>query len=188
MTSADPAPLAATAPGPPDAALALREEVSALHAASFGWAMSLCGRDRAVAEDVLQLAYEKILRGTARWDGRSAFRTWLFGVIRLTALRERRRRWLGALAGLAPSSEPRTRDSVAPEAVAALSERAKAVRGALGVLPARQREVVHLVFYEGLSIAEAAAVMGVSVGSARQHYERGKARLWAELRASGVEP
>jgi RNA polymerase sigma-70 factor (ECF subfamily) len=159
----------------------------ALHEASFGWAMSLCGRDRALAEDVLQIAYEKVLRGAARWDRRSAFRTWLFGVIRLTALRERRRRWLGALAG-ASVAEPRTRDSVAPEAVAALSERARAVRTAIGVLSARQREVVHLVFYEGLSIAEASDVMGISVGSARQHYERGKARLWEELRAKGVEP
>lgn len=180
---------AETRPGSsPDAARALRDEVEALHAASYGWAMSLCGRERAFADEVLQIAYEKVLRGAARWDGRAAFKTWLFGVIRLTALRERRRRWLGALTGLAEAAEPKSRDSSAPEAVASLSERARAVQGALVVLPARQREIVHLVFYEGLSIAAAAEVMGVSVGSARQHYERGKARLWEELRTKGVEP
>jgi RNA polymerase sigma-70 factor (ECF subfamily) len=192
VTDVTPAPATAATTAPPpsgspsDAARALRDEVEALHAASFGWAMSLCGRDRALADDVLQVAYEVVLAGRARWDVRSSFRTWLFGVIRMTALRERRRRWLGAITGLGAAPEPRARDSLAPEAVAALSESARRVRDALGVLPARQRQVVHLVFYEGLTIAQAAQVMGVSLGSARQHYERGKARLVIEL--EGASP
>jgi RNA polymerase sigma-70 factor (ECF subfamily) len=37
--------------------------------------------------------------------------------------------------------------------------------------------VLHLVFYQDLSIAEAADVMDVGLGTARTHYERGKARL-----------
>jgi RNA polymerase sigma-70 factor (ECF subfamily) len=51
------------------------------------------------------------------------------------------------------------------------------LRDALRQLPARQREVLHLVFHEDLTVESAGGIMGVSLGSARTHYARGKARL-----------
>lgn len=156
----------------------LRDALAELHPASRGWALACCGRDASAAADVLQEAYWKVLEGKARFDGRSALKTWFFSVIRLTAMEQRRSvlRWFGRSA---PSEdrEPPASSSAKPDRAREKSETASRLSRALAALAPRQREVLHLVFYEELSVADAAAVMGVTVGSARQHYDRGKTRL-----------
>jgi RNA polymerase sigma-70 factor (ECF subfamily) len=149
-----------------------------IHAESFSWALACCRHDRAAAEEVLQMAYVKVLDGSARYDGRSSFKTFLFGVIRNTAMEHARSQWLSArrLAGwlvLRPRPEP----VLDPESGTLRSERARKLRDALRRLSKRQREVLQLVFSHELTIDQAAAVVGITAGSARQHYERGKARL-----------
>ena len=153
--------------------LHLGTELAALHDASFGWALACCGRDRAVAEDVLQDAYFKVLDGRARFGGQAAFKTWLFGVIRMTA--REHRRWSFLRGPAANDEDVEIKDEKrAPDSDVGARERAVQLEKALARLADRQREVLHLVFYEELSIAEAATVMNVSLGTARQHYERGK--------------
>jgi RNA polymerase sigma factor (sigma-70 family) len=156
----------------------LDEDLARHHPAAFGWALACCRWDRSAAEDVLQTAYLKIVDGRARFANGAEFRAFLFGVIRRTASEERRRQMVRTTLslGLLDSRtvpvvqhgglDPIIRDEESRQLIAALSE-----------LSARQREVLHLVFYHDLTIAAAADVIGVSVGSARVHYERGKARL-----------
>src|SRR5215469_1028410 len=72
----------------------LRMQLEQHHPVSYGWAMSCCSRVPELAEDVLQAAYLRILQGRARFHGRAAFKTWLFAVIRMTAVDELRRHWL----------------------------------------------------------------------------------------------
>ena len=161
----------------------LQAELEKLHGASFGWALSCCRRDHAEAEEVLQTVYLKILEGKARYRGESNLKTWLFAVIRKTAITEQRRGLLRLLKSIAASNPSPERNSFAAEPAAAFerSEALKEFQRALKRLPARQREVLHLVFYEDLSLREAADVMGVSIGSVRQHYERGKKHLRESL-------
>jgi len=152
--------------------------LAAIHAESFGWALACCRRDRDLAEEVLQVAYVKVLDGSARFDGRSSFKTFLFGVIRKTAQEQRRARWISARRLTQWfTSRTASQNPADPEAASMRSESSRALAAALDRLSGRQREVLHLVFSQDLTIEQAAGVLGIGTGSARQHYERGKARL-----------
>jgi RNA polymerase sigma-70 factor (ECF subfamily) len=158
----------------------LESRLLALHAGSFAWALRCCGGDRSEAEDVLQSTYVKILEGRARYRGDASLKTWLYSVIRRTAADRRRRRarrerilaWLGA----APSGPARTPEG----ALERRREGERLERARRGLTP-RQGEVIDLVFEHELSISESAAVLGISVGSARTHYDRAKKQLRREL-------
>jgi RNA polymerase sigma factor (sigma-70 family) len=156
----------------------VKAELEKHHWSGFGWALSCCGRDQSEAEEVLQLVYLKILDGRARYRGESSFKTWLFAVIRKTAASERRKDFLRKLLLNAGAEQipkaPRTED---PALALERSETQAQFRHALAQLPARQQQTLHLVFYEDLTLQETAAVIGISVGAARKHYGRAKARL-----------
>jgi RNA polymerase sigma-70 factor (ECF subfamily) len=157
----------------------LERELERMHAACWGWALACGGRDRDVAEEALQSAYLRILSGQARFGGRSSLRTWVFGVIRRTAMEEVRRRRMRSAHEPGDGMEAEFIPDPAPGADVATErdeERATLV-AALGTLSARQREVLQLVFYHGMTIDEAANVMDISLGSARTHYDRGKKAL-----------
>ena len=157
----------------------LKAELETLHGASFGWALNCCRRDRTEAEEVLQMVYLKILEGKARFRGEASLKTWLFAVIRKTAIGEHRKNILRKLRWSDSSEAATTLVSplAQPGAAFEKSETQALFQTAMKSLPRRQREALHLVFYQDLSLNEAAEVMGISIGSARQHYDRGKKRL-----------
>jgi RNA polymerase sigma factor (sigma-70 family) len=161
----------------------LKAELETLHSASFGWALSCCRRDRAEAEEVLQTVYLKILEGKACFRGEASLKTWLFAVIRKTAIGEHRKNLLRKLRWSDGSGQATTLVSPAEQPGVAFekSEAQALFQNALKSLPRRQCEALHLVFYQDLSLSEAADVMGISIGSARQHYDRGKKRLRESL-------
>ena len=162
----------------------LRAGLEAHHAEGWSWALACCRGDATQAEDVLHLTYQKVLDGRARFEGRSSFKTWLFGVIRLTALDQRRFSWRRLLrwAPLSAADDRADPRPTLPDTLAG-DERCAAVQRALAELTARQAEVLRLVFYHDLTLDEAAQAMGVSAGTARTHYERGKENLRRRLAA-----
>jgi len=159
----------------------LRAALETHHSESYGWALSCCARSSVEAEAVLQTVYLKALMGKARYEGKASFKTWLFAVIRRTAADERRRQMLRHLWLDRHQVRPAPVAAERPDEVVYRAELQRLVREALTQLSRRQREVLQLVFYHDLSLAEAAQVMNVSLGSARTHYERGKKQLRRQM-------
>ena len=157
---------------------AIRQQLAQLHNSSFGWAMVCCGRDPDLAAEVLQQAYCRILTDASSFAGKSEFSTWVFGVIRHVAheeirRRKRQRRHFHSIdSAVAQAHAPR-----GDHAEIEQRELAEQLGLALEKLSARQREMLHLTFYEGMTIEQAANVLEIAVGSARQHYHRGKVAL-----------
>ncbi|MCB1688517.1 MAG: RNA polymerase sigma factor [Halioglobus sp.] len=161
----------------------LLEELKALHNDSFGWSLACCAWHRDLAEDVLQEAYLRVLDGRADFNEKSTIKTWFFAVIRRVAAdmqRTHKRRsilnlrvvadTLASVQGSVGHTNPMI-DTLYE------GETSQQLQRALLQLPQRQREVLHLVFYSGFTVEEAAATAQITVGSARTHYHRGKERL-----------
>ena len=154
----------------------VRQQLALLHRDAWGWAVSCCRGDRQAAHDVLHDAYVRILDHKLTFSGRSSFKTWVFGVVRVTAMAARRRRLV-----LDIIFEPLGPQAQSVVAEGANSAGSRGLAKAIGDLPRRQREVMSLVLAHDLTIEEAANVMNVSVGSARQHHARAKEKLRAAL-------
>ena len=136
-----------------------------------------------MAEDVVQDVYVKVLGGKAQYDGRADFKTWLFAVIRLTAADERRRCIFRRLA--LRLYKPPAAIAEPLDLTAYRSELQLIFRRSLADLPRRQREILQLVFYHDMSLSEAADVMGISLGSARTHYDRRQKAIRQRVKETG---
>jgi RNA polymerase sigma-70 factor (ECF subfamily) len=152
-----------------------RSALEAIHSQVYGWALSRCGFDHTAAEDLVQQAYVELLSGKALFDSRSSLKTFVFSVVQNLAKNRFRR--IAARLRLAQRYEG-DEDVVAP----AEPNDALNIWRAVHELPARQRDIVELVFCRDLTIEEASKVMGVSTGTGRVHYDRAKKSLREKLR------
>jgi RNA polymerase sigma-70 factor, ECF subfamily len=130
--------------------------------------------DRAAAEDITALAFERAYRRRKTFDRRRGEeRAWLFGIARNAALDELRRRKRLASLTVDPEDVSETEDDDGAE----VALRRTAVRAALAELAPRDREIIALKFHAGLRNTELAKVLGVSETAAGTLLYRAMERL-----------
>ena len=156
--------------------------LEAIHSQVYGWALSRCEFDHAAAEDLMQQAYVEVLSGSARFNNKSSLKTFVFAVVQNLA-RSRFRRIASRLRLLRDHAAGAEEPIAEPIEPVEDSEIWPAVKA----LPARQRDIIELVFCRDLTIEEASNVMGVTVGTGRVHYDRAKKALRARLLDSLAE-
>jgi len=145
--------------------------------------------NRAVAEEVVQDTWIGVVRGIDRFEGRSSFKTWLFGILvnraRSASSHEHSELPIDTVHAVDPLrfdangqwADPLdawTEDSNDRVDAASLLP---ALKSALEDLPPRQRQIVLLRDVEGLSHDEACGVLGISIGNQRILLHRGRTRL-----------
>jgi RNA polymerase sigma-70 factor (ECF subfamily) len=133
-------------------------------------------RDRAAAEDVTAIAFERAYRRRRTFDRhRGDERGWLFGIARNAALDELRRR--RRTATLVADPEDVSEDALVDDDAEDHVVRRAAVREALAALAPRERELISLKFHAGLTNAELATVLGVSESNAGTMLHRAVQKL-----------
>lgn len=152
-------------------------------------------RDRADAEDVVQDALLRALRGYDRFGGDN-LKAWLLTIVRNTAishLRERRRR--GNVVALHDAIEDArgqpqgwrqfATDEASAEDKMISADTARTVAAALAALSPAHRDVVVLREMEGLDYREIAMVTGLPIGTVMSRLARGREELRRALLGAG---
>lgn len=132
------------------------------HQEAYSWALQCCFHREEEAKDVLQTVYLKVLEGKARFGEKSSPKTWLFSVIKYTAIEYLKQ--LPLTMEVMDTWEEETEEELYYDSL-------------IRKLPERQQQVLLLVFYHNQTLEEVAQILDISIGSVRTHYDRGKKRL-----------
>lgn len=133
-------------------------------------------QDRALAEDLVEDTFERVLRSRRRFDPRKGSeKNWIY-TIGLNLLRDHARR---------SALEHRTLERVGAEGASAAEpttfEQRDELSRALGALNEREREALALRFGADLTLREVARVLGEPVPAVEKRIYRALARLREEL-------
>lgn len=124
--------------------------------------------DPAQAEEIVADTLYEIWRQPAKFRGDSQFSTWLIGIARnkvLMAFRSRKPDRMHE--DIADMADTIAADDPSAFELLAQQQRHEGVRHCMDRLSDDHRECIHLVFYEGLSLAEVAAMQACPEGTVK---------------------
>ncbi len=165
----------------------------------FTYILRLLGTgDRARAEDIVQDAFVRVLRGAGEWEERARFSTWLFTIGRnlcLDAMRRDRHRRAESLDGSHGQADGESRplrdlvpgDHAGPERLAVSAGLRPLLEAAVACLPDEQREVFVLRECSGVPFKDIAELTGVSENTVKSRMRYALEALRRSLTTAGVD-
>ena len=142
-------------------------------------------RSVACAEELAEDTFVRLGIRKPRFSGKSSFRTWLYAIGRNVALDELRKRSKRGTVSLDDCAEPVGGES--PENTYLREERKILLYRVMNRLKAEYRQILWLIYFEGFSDKEAAAVMKKSVHSIETLAYRARQSLKTELVREGID-
>ena len=160
---------------------ALGQQLEARRRGLLRVALSWC-HSRALADDLVQEAFAKALRGADQLREPQAFDAWLFHILYHCWIDFRRReRPCEDIEALADSTE------LAIEQPQESREVIHQVRAAIARLPDGQREVLSLVDLAGFSNTEVAMILSIPIGTVTSRISRAREALRESLAALSLK-
>jgi RNA polymerase sigma-70 factor (ECF subfamily) len=150
------------------------EELVRRHAAGLHAVIQRLVHDRQEAEEVTQEAFLRAWRGIGRFKGDARFFTWLYRIGVNEAWRRTSRRPRGNAGSLEDEAIDPADARADPGAQAELNELRGALERAVRALDPRYRTPLILRDVEGLSTAEAAAIMGLNEAAFKSRLHRAR--------------
>jgi RNA polymerase sigma-70 factor (ECF subfamily) len=163
---------------------ALHEVITRYHHRMYRFLIRLT-QDPAIAEDLFQQTWLRVIEKIGRYDASRQFEPWLFSVARnltIDYMRQRRPESLDVVDefGAAPVDRLVSVDQD-PLAQLLEYERAEVLVAALATLPLIHREVLTLRFEEELKLEEIAEVAGIPLSTVKSRLLRALASLRERL-------
>ena len=136
--------------------------------------------DDAVAEDILQDAWLRIVRGLGRLSDPARLAPWLFSIARRAVIDHIRRRSSRYIAvELEEETHPAAESTDQWEEI-------ELIQDAIADLAPADRETVALFYLQELDLREIAEVLGIPVGTVKSRLHRARGLLRKQLEAKGV--
>lgn len=145
-------------------------------------------RERARAEDLLQQTFMRMHHARSSFTSGSDVVPWSYAIARRLFIDSTRRHRREILASDEQETEEPPSTLPDGEQVARARELSSAIAKELERLPPAHREAYLLVREEGLSMAEAAAVLGTTVAAVKLRAHRAYDGLRVALHAAGLAP
>jgi RNA polymerase sigma-70 factor (ECF subfamily) len=132
----------------------------------YSYLRRLCG-SAADAEDLTQQTFLKVWSSLGSFTGRSKFSTWLYRIAHNTYIDWRRRNAVDARNHSDQWWQDCIDDNSSPMAGAADRQLAQRLYDIVDRLDENKRSVVHLHYYQGLSIRQTAKVLGIATSTVK---------------------
>lgn len=142
-------------------------------------------RSEAIAEELTNEVFMEVWRSAAKFEGRSSLTSWMLGIAHnkaVSMLRKRRDDELDDDAARAIED-----DADDPEVTAQKTDKGALLRACLDRLSNDHKTIVDLVYYQEMSIAEVAEIVGIPENTVKTRMFYARKKLSEFLKEAGVD-